>query len=135
MRRKTFDRPHFIGIGGQKCGTTRLYKVLKEHPEIWLPLVKEIHYFDNQKLSVLRSYPEEGADPWYFFRRRYRKHFKARFSQVKKDIRHGNLRLRDLLWDLNYFLRLRGDGWYASLFPDKENVVAGEITPRLLHIG
>lgn len=48
-------KPNFLCIGAQKSGTTWLYYNLKEHPQIWLPLYKEIHYFDeiyvNQSLA------------------------------------------------------------------------------------
>lgn len=35
----------FLIIGAQKCGTTSLYDYLKQHPDIFLPNAKEIHYF------------------------------------------------------------------------------------------
>jgi hypothetical protein len=39
--------PDFIIIGGQRCGTTSLYKYLVEHPEIAPARRKEVHFFDN----------------------------------------------------------------------------------------
>jgi hypothetical protein len=39
--------PNFLVIGSEKCGTTWLYFCLKEHPEIFMPFIKEIHYFDK----------------------------------------------------------------------------------------
>ena len=49
--------PDFLIIGGQRCGTTSLYKTLREHPAV-LPAVlhKGVHYFDT-------SYGEGMA--WY----------------------------------------------------------------------
>ena len=45
--------PDFICIGAERACSTWLYKNLKKHPEIWLPPVKKIHYFDEQeKLSA-----------------------------------------------------------------------------------
>ena len=38
-------KPHFLGIGTQKGGTTTLYRILKQHQQIFLPDNKEIHYF------------------------------------------------------------------------------------------
>jgi len=38
--------PNFIICGAQKGGTTALYHYLKQHPEIYLPKKKEVHYFD-----------------------------------------------------------------------------------------
>ena len=43
--RERHPRPHFLGVGTQKGGTTSLYQLLKSHPDIYLPDNKEIHYF------------------------------------------------------------------------------------------
>jgi len=40
--------PSFVGVGGQRCGTTRWFNLLSAHPEIVPPLVtKELGYFDR----------------------------------------------------------------------------------------
>ena len=39
--------PDFLGIGVQKGGTTWLYENLRNHPEIFMPRVKEIQYFNE----------------------------------------------------------------------------------------
>jgi hypothetical protein len=38
--------PDFICVGAQKAGTTTLHDVLKQHPDIYLPELKEAHFFD-----------------------------------------------------------------------------------------
>jgi hypothetical protein len=38
--------PHFIIIGGQRCGTTSLFNYLVQHPCIIPATKKEVHYFD-----------------------------------------------------------------------------------------
>lgn len=38
-------RPNFFVVGAPRCGTTALYTYLKEHPAIYLPMIKELHYF------------------------------------------------------------------------------------------
>lgn len=38
---------NFIGIGAQKCGTTWLYEMLRQHPQIEFPSGKEIHFWDD----------------------------------------------------------------------------------------
>ena len=40
-------QPHFLGIGGQKCGTTWLDSMLRRHPDVGLPRRKEVHFFDG----------------------------------------------------------------------------------------
>jgi hypothetical protein len=37
--------PDFFIVGHAKCGTTALYEMLKVHPEIFMPAVKEPYYF------------------------------------------------------------------------------------------
>ena len=38
---------NFLGVGAQKCGTTTLYHILKQHPDIFMAERKEIHFFDD----------------------------------------------------------------------------------------
>lgn len=50
-------KPKFLCIGGQRCGTTRLHRILNAHPEISMTqqgvgeFEKEIHYFDRFVLT------------------------------------------------------------------------------------
>lgn len=37
---------NFVGIGVQKGGTSTLHDILKQHAEIFLPAIKESHFFD-----------------------------------------------------------------------------------------
>lgn len=39
--------PRFICPGAQKSATTSIYYILKQHPEIYTPETKEIHFFDR----------------------------------------------------------------------------------------
>jgi hypothetical protein len=48
--------PDLIGCGAGKSGTTSLYYYLSDHPEIFMALAKEIHFFS--------WYDEKGLD-WY----------------------------------------------------------------------
>lgn len=45
--------PNFLLIGAPKAGTTALYYYLKQHPEVYLPDLKEPHFFsyEGEKLS------------------------------------------------------------------------------------
>lgn len=42
-----FEKPSFLIIGGQKCGTTSLYNYLIQHPKLMAASKKEIHFFDS----------------------------------------------------------------------------------------
>jgi len=39
----------FIGIGAQKSATTWIFKVLSDHPDIFIPKEKEIHFFSDDE--------------------------------------------------------------------------------------
>ena len=40
--------PDFLGIGARKAGTTWLHHNLRQHPQIWMPPQRELHYFDHR---------------------------------------------------------------------------------------
>lgn len=42
--------PNLVVVGAPKCGTTSLYHYLKQHPEVYLPARKELHYFTRDQL-------------------------------------------------------------------------------------
>jgi LPS sulfotransferase NodH len=99
--------PDFLVIGAQRSGTTWLHRVLRQHPALWLPPVKELHYFD--RLDIKRTILEPSE------RRRV-----------------GVKRLLSLdPWLLSYWLQARNDDWYASLFraAKARGLLAGETTP------
>lgn len=39
--------PHFIIIGGMRCGSTSLYQYLAQHPNVYPAIRKEVHFFDR----------------------------------------------------------------------------------------
>lgn len=41
----TQTRPDFFIVGAPKCGTTAMARYLGEHPQIFMPVAKELHYF------------------------------------------------------------------------------------------
>ena len=46
-------RPSFFIVGAPKCGTTALYEYLRPHPNIFMPEIKEPHFFARD----LGTYP------------------------------------------------------------------------------
>jgi hypothetical protein len=48
--------PDFLGIGTQRGATTWLYNCLKEHPELFLPDVKEVSFFNRDYEKGLHYY-------------------------------------------------------------------------------
>ncbi len=39
--------PNYIIAGAQKAGTTTVFKVIKQHHDVFVPKIKEIHFFDR----------------------------------------------------------------------------------------
>lgn len=50
--------PDFVVIGAQRCGTSKFYDLLTQHPSVEHAAVKEVHYFDE-----LRRF-NKGSE-WY----------------------------------------------------------------------
>jgi hypothetical protein len=48
--------PDFLIIGAQKAGTTSLFHYLAQHPDLAMPVDKEIHYYDNNYQKGLNWY-------------------------------------------------------------------------------
>ena len=38
-------KPNFFLVGAPRCGTTSMYSYLKQHPQVFLPILKEPHFF------------------------------------------------------------------------------------------
>lgn len=108
------DGPDFLCIGAQKAGTTWLYDNIRHHPEIWLPPVKELHYFDN-KVPNKTLLPDARYDHGGVLRR---------YSAL---LQSPDLETFRWLWRFNYHGN-QSRKWYRSLFT-KSDQLTGDITP------
>lgn len=112
--------PQFLCIGVQKAATSWLWVQLRHHPSIWMPPVKELHYFDH-------LYVEENRD-WTT-------------SHIRKNV------CDSLQWhaknekiNLDYFRYmvdlgtrdLFTEGWYKRAFswPAASGRMTGDVTPE-----
>jgi hypothetical protein len=117
--------PGFIGIGTHKAGTTWLHQMLAQNPSIWLPPIKEIHFFDR-----LNPTPSQK-------RERIRHFEKAANRLERSDRQRGSA--GDNMEKAAFLRSLAGDNilsdeWYRSIFahPDAVGRVSGEITPSYI---
>jgi Sulfotransferase family len=53
--------PDFLCVGAQKGGTSWLYRQLEQHPDFWMPPVKELHYL-NSLTRTKRFHPPRCRD-------------------------------------------------------------------------
>ncbi|HYO47627.1 MAG TPA: sulfotransferase, partial [Gemmatimonadota bacterium] len=118
------ELPHFLGIGAQKAATTWLDRCLRVHPGLWLPPIKELHYFTHRREDLRPGVTGRllGTD-WVNQRLR-----RILGRRLLSDVRF--LDLAGLRWDLRFFLGSRSDAWYRSLFQDGSPRLTGEITPE-----
>ena len=119
--------PDFIGIGMERAGTSWLFTQLAAHPDIWVPPLKELHFFDviDPKARYLTH--------------RYSYHLKSRIKQKLAPLLDTSNRpefsknnyLTYLLWDYYFFTGKFNVEWYKRLFSQKftKGKVSGEITP------
>ncbi len=125
--------PDFIGIGVQRSASSWLYTQLRQHPGVWLPPVKELHYFDRNpaypspsRLSVdslQRAIRGDAAQE-----RAWRREFRLNMQNCLE--RQKGKSWRDLPWIWRYFMQFPKDEyWYRSLFKGGEGRCRGEISP------
>ena len=111
-RRLVTPAPDFLCIGAQKAGTSWLDVMLRQHPGVFLPPMKEVHFYDFIYLPEHRGWIRTG------FRKHLRQARRAR--GLRRPISRGSRRCRGAQ-----------DAWYAAVFdhPDAAGRVTGEITP------
>lgn len=112
--------PDFLCIGTQKAGTTWLDKNLRRHPQLWLPPVKEMHYFNELYTKGSRKWTaryrkEKGASAFTrYIKREPPETWDYRFLARAADIAAGPI----------------SDKWYGRIFAlAPKDRLCGEITP------
>lgn len=128
--------PHFVGIGAPRCGTTWVFKMLRLHPEVWIPW-KEIHFFDSTDPGTDSGYDIGNrmfrfGHGWHYVLRRLAVHsvpgaraFTRRFMPLRAVHAPG------YRWSARYLLGRASLEWYERLFEEgrQSNLRCGEITP------
>ncbi|UYG01954.1 sulfotransferase [Halomonas sp. LR3S48] len=116
----------FLGIGAQKSGSSWLHWQLYNHPEIWVPPLKEIRYFDNID-------NENNAKQW--LRERYKRNAKKLQRAIKeKDSRAPYLEeLTDWLkYAITQAEKYEGREFYDKVITPVDSKLyraKGEVTP------
>lgn len=82
--------PNFTVAGFAKCGTTSLYHYLKEHPEIFLPSRKELHYFSYETYLKKNSNGPKDKE-MHRFHTRTLDEYKAQFKEAGKEFAVGDV--------------------------------------------
>lgn len=113
--------PDFLGIGAQKAGTTWLDRNLRRHPGIWLPPIKEVHYFDELHVPGVRRWSIAARD----------KHGSRALKEYLKRADDGDWNMRLIAGIAVLASGAISDDWYRSIFAmAAKNRACGEITPE-----
>jgi hypothetical protein len=114
--------PDFLCIGAQKAGTSWLNNVLLEHPQIFMPPINELHFFDRiRNEAPIRRRQVDLA----------RK--QIRLEEQKGDA--ANQAYLDYLRHLLSFPNTTLE-WYQAAYnwPVADGVMKGDITPSYLEL-
>ena len=95
-------RPDFLCVGAQKAGTSWLYRQLAEHPDFWMPPLKELHYFDQLSRIPPLAHARARDDRDRYF-----------LENLKRLSARSHLDMEN----------------YARLFAPKGSLLSGDITP------
>lgn len=114
--------PNFLCIGSQKAGTSWAYEMLSQHPDIWLPNIKEVHYFD------FLFGEQTGTRKWGGG------HVKSAMDRMRKQAKDR--------YEKKYVTAIEEkesltEEWYASIFDHREakkSKIVGEVTPEYCSI-
>jgi hypothetical protein len=112
-------QPDFLCIGAQKAATDWLYRNLARHPQVQMPPIKEIHYFDRPALPLIEPF-------WTNM---------ACIKGARRKLAVELLRLRWLAdagtarWAWHFLFVTRSDDWYRDLFDSGPGRITGDITP------
>jgi Sulfotransferase family len=104
--------PDFYGIGAEKCGTTWLWQMFRDHPEIGVTLPKELRYFAHRNLQTGFS------------------NFSAiqRLLQNHRETPKGPLFMERLATELR--ILYGGDAAYLRIFGALKGKAVGDISPQ-----
>lgn len=115
------EKPEIIGLGAQKAGTSWLSQMLAQHAQVWMPPMKEVHFFNYRFIEAHR----------YWIKWHYR--------QTPVDIRNGYSRrkeamppeVEDYLRVMCASNRMYSNHWYKQIFaPTPQGAVGLDVTPE-----
>ncbi len=128
------NRPDFICIGPEKTGTTWLFSILEEHPQVWLPPYKELQFLTEGNFVPEYSLKNLFFNShWHYLElRRLFVRNTAKMFLLRKTSMHGPF--STYLWLLKYLFGAHDFAWYSSLFDPDEGQICGDITPNYYYI-
>ena len=119
QHRPRIIKPEALCIGPTKTGTTWLFNNLRQHPQIWVPPVKELEFLSEGCIVPRHSIINLLFSASY---RRMRMRLKEKIKRCFSPYHQDQFFDKQTQWLLNYTFGKRSYEWYSGLFP---------VTPRL----
>ena len=112
--------PNFLCIGAQKAGTTWLDKMIRQHPDVWMPPLKELQFFNHLYVSSDRTWTK------YSIRTQINRLIKNHVS--RNNINYDYVKYLLNIASNNVF----SENWYRMIFDRPKTIgkIVGEITPQ-----
>ncbi|MEO7635989.1 MAG: sulfotransferase [Sphingomicrobium sp.] len=127
------ERPNFLHLGPEKTGTSWLYAMLAQHPDVHVNPVKEVRY-----LWEASAFPTEGLigrfghGDWH--NRDYRAYLRERVRFYLRHPRAAVTSVERLKWDCRYLFGRRSDAWFERLFRCSATHISGDFSPQTSHL-
>lgn len=113
--------PDFLCIGAQKAGTTWFSENISCHPDVWMPPVKEIQYFNHIHIPEHRNWTNKHRD----------RHAKVALREFMRCLDINNINWLELQSIANIGYGELDDAWYLRNFIGAGHVkLCGEATPE-----
>jgi hypothetical protein len=123
----------FLGIGAQKAGTTWLFRCLFRHPDMYLPMNKELQYFSTHTVHCLPSMPVRSLWQGLVGRGAAERGWRSlvrRDTEAILHVRPSSGTGKELIRAAAFHLPgPKNDTWYRRQFAAGTGRVKGEITP------
>lgn len=129
MKQNKIPKDIFICIGAQKAGTTWLYNCLKEHPQVYLPLIKELNFFNE--IEANKSTWKHRLFDSFWLNKKWRKVLIYCILNILIF-----RKIKDSLWVLKYIFlgrKIENIEKYIKLLlrtPKESAILTGDITPN-----
>lgn len=129
--------PHFLGIGAPRSGSTWLHVVLSQHPDIYMPPIKEVHYFDSVDPTINEIFHVDSMAYRYKWLLPNRLKHYAGYALGSFNQKARIKAKPDLNWDSAFFKPGGDIEWYKNLFGKaaQQGKITGEITPAYIMLG
>jgi len=125
----------FFVVGAARCGTTSLYNYLVQHPEIYLPKIKELNYFSEVESKDLSLYDSPKKNHFYHTKIiKLSSVYENLFAEASKNQVKGDIS-PSYMWDQNTAQKIYDHNPDAKIIISLRNPVARAFSHYVMNYG